>query len=88
MGRHAMLELVLDCSDPEQPMGFWGKALGYRGHYSASSLAVLVPQDGQAVGDAGRTATSRWSPEFRAHSLVTMADPENNEFCVSTGVEW
>src|SRR2546425_12999106 len=45
MGRKARLEVVLDCSDPEKLMEFWREALGYRVHYSAPSLAVLVPDD-------------------------------------------
>ena len=45
MGVKAALELVLDCSDPEQLMGFWQEALGYRVHYSEPSLAVLVPRE-------------------------------------------
>jgi hypothetical protein len=38
------------------------------------ALGARRPDDGvRSVGQV------RW---------VTMADPENNEFCVSTGVEW
>ena len=63
MGRYVTLEVVLDCSDPEELMGFWREALGARRLHAG-------------VRSFGPT---RW---------VTMADPENNEFCVSTGVEW
>jgi hypothetical protein len=45
MTRKAKLEIVLDCSDPERLMVFWRDALGYRVHYAAPSLAVLVPDD-------------------------------------------
>jgi hypothetical protein len=45
MGRKATLEVVLDCSDPEELMGFWREALGYRVLYSEAALAVLVPRD-------------------------------------------
>jgi predicted enzyme related to lactoylglutathione lyase len=121
MGRHVTLEVVLDCSDPEELIGFWREALGYRVHYSEPSLAVLVPQDVntsplllQRVSEpkAGKNrmhmdiVTTDVEVEVkrletlgarRLHAgvrsfgptrWVTMADPENNEFCVSTGVEW
>ena len=29
MGRGALLEMVLDCSDPQTLMGFWREALSY-----------------------------------------------------------
>src|SRR5437588_334424 len=45
MGRKARLEVILDCSDPEELMGFWREALGYRVYYSEPSLAVLVPHE-------------------------------------------
>lgn len=48
MGRKARLDVVLDCSDPEKLIGFWQEALGYRVHYAKASLAVLVPEDGNA----------------------------------------
>ena len=121
MGVKAALELVLDCSDPEQLMGFWQEALGYRVHYSEPSLAVLVPQDGNASPLLLQRVPEPKAGKNRMHvdivtrdveaeverlsmlgarrlhdgvrtfgptSWVTMADPENNEFCVSTGVEW
>jgi len=121
MGRGAMLEMVLDCSDPENLMGFWREALGYRVHYSGPSLAVLVPQDVKAsplllqrvaepkagknrmhmdiVTDDVEAEVNRLEAlgARRLHDgvrslgstdWVTMADPEDNEFCVSTGVRW
>ncbi len=121
MGRGAKVEMVLDCSDPENLMGFWRGALGYRLHYSEPSLAVLVPQDVnsfplllQRVPEpkAGKNrmhldlVTEDVEVEvnrlevlgarrlhngvrtFGSTRWVTMADPEDNEFCVSTGVEW
>ena len=121
MGRRAMLEVVLDCSDPEQLMGFWQEALGYRVHYSEPSLAVLVPQGAdtpplllqrvpeprigknrmhldivtedveaevERLGVLGARRLHDGVRSFGPTRWVTMADPENNEFCVSTGVEW
>jgi predicted enzyme related to lactoylglutathione lyase len=120
VSRNATLEVVLDCSDPETLMEFWGEALGYRVHYSEPSLAVLVAHDGLAPSlllqrvpepKAGKNrmhldivaedveAEVRRLEAFGARRLhdgvrsfgptrwVTMADPEYNEFCVSTGVE-
>ena len=121
MGRKARLEVVLDCSDPEKLTAFWREALGYRVHYSAPSLAVLVPHDVNASPlilqqvPEPRAGKNRMHVDIitddveveverlealgarRVHDgvrsfgqvrWVTMADPENNEFCVSTGVEW
>ena len=51
VSRSGTLEVVLDCSDPEKLMGFWREALGYRVHYAEPSLAVLVPEDVDAVRD-------------------------------------
>jgi hypothetical protein len=45
MGGNSTIELVLDCSDPENLMGFWREALGYTVQYSERSLVVLVPRD-------------------------------------------
>jgi hypothetical protein len=121
MGRGAMLEIVLDCLEPENLMDFWCEVLGYRVFYSEPSLAVLVPQDVvtyplllQRVPEA-RAGKNRMhvdivteDVEIEAHRLeglgarrlhdgvrslgsthwVVMADPESNEFCVSTGVKW
>jgi predicted enzyme related to lactoylglutathione lyase len=118
----ARLEIVLDCSEPEQLMGFWRDALGYHVHYSDPSLAVLVSDDGivspplllQQVpepkaqknrmhfdivaGDVeaevkrlealGGRRLHDGVQKFGQVRWVTMADPEGNEFCVSTGVEW
>jgi hypothetical protein len=43
VGRKARLDLVLDCSNAEQLMGFWRDALGYGVYYSGDGFAVLVP---------------------------------------------
>jgi hypothetical protein len=121
MGRKARLDLVLDCSEPEQLMEFWRRALDYRVYYSDSSFAVLVPDEGSAsplvlqqvpepkagknrmhldiVADDIETEIKRLQllGARRLHDEVrslgdtrwiTLADPENNEFCVCTGVEW
>lgn len=121
MVRTARLEVVLDCSDPKQLMGFWQEALDYRVHYSESSLVVLVSQDVNApplllqrvpepkvgknrmhldvvsedvkaeverLGSLGARRLHDGVRSFGSTRWVTMADPENNEFCVSTGVEW
>jgi predicted enzyme related to lactoylglutathione lyase len=121
MGRTAALEVVLDCYDPEELMGFWREALGYRVLYSEAALAVLVPPDAntcplllQRVPEpkAGKNrmhvdivtedvevevkrletlGARRLHHDVRSFGptrWVTMADPENNEFCVSTGVQW
>ncbi len=121
MGRKATMEVVLDCSDPEQLMGFWREALGYRVLYSEAALAVLVPQDVntsplllqrvpepkagknrmhvdivtedvevevQRLEALGARRLHDGVQSFGPTRWVTMADPENNEFCVSTGVEW
>jgi hypothetical protein len=121
MGGRATLEVILDCSNPENLMGFWQEALGYRVYYSGPSLAILVPHDVntsplllQRVPEpkAGKNrmhvdiVTEEVEVEVkrlealgarRLHDgirtfgptrWVAMADPENNEFCVSTGVEW
>jgi hypothetical protein len=121
MGRKATLEMVLDCSEPEQLAGFWREALGYRVHYSKPSLTVLVPQDVQASPLLLQRVPEPKAGKNRMHldiitedvdieverlevlgarrlhdgirsfgptRWVTMADPEDNEFCVSTGVEW
>jgi predicted enzyme related to lactoylglutathione lyase len=121
MGRNAMLEVVLDCSDPEELKGFWQEALGYRVHYSEPSLAVLVLQDVntspllvqrvpeprvgknrmhldivtedveaevERLGVLGAGRLHEGVRSFGPTRWVTMADPESNEFCVSTGVEW
>jgi predicted enzyme related to lactoylglutathione lyase len=121
MARSAMIEVVLDCSDPEHLMGFWREALGYRVHYAEPSLAVLVPEEVngsplllQRVPEAeagknrmhvdivtddvelevdrletlGARRLHDGVRNFGPTRWVTMADPENNEFCVSTGVQW
>ncbi len=120
MGRSATLEVVLDCSDPQQLMEFWREALGYRVLYSEASLVVLVPQDVKTspillqrvpepkvgknrmhvdiVTDDVEVEVNRLEAlgarrlhdgvrSFGPTRWVTMADPENNEFCVSTGIE-
>ncbi len=48
MGRKARLDLVLDCANPEELAQFWRRALGYRVFFSAESVAVLVPDEGNA----------------------------------------
>ena len=121
MTRKAKLEMVLDCSDPERLMVFWRDALGYRVHYAAPALAVLVPDDVngsplllqrvpepkaaknrmhvdivtqdidaevERLGALGARRLHDSVQIFGPVRWVTMADPENNEFCVSTGVEW
>jgi predicted enzyme related to lactoylglutathione lyase len=45
MGRKARLDLVLDCSAPQELEGFWRDALGYRVYFSMESVVVLVPDD-------------------------------------------
>src|SRR3954447_15642022 len=121
MARKARLDLVLDCADPEKLTEFWRQALGYRVYFSADSIGVLVPEDGNAsplvlqrvpepkagknrmhldiVTDDVDTEVHRLEAlgARRLHdgtrslgvtTWVTMADPEDNEFCVCTGVEW
>jgi predicted enzyme related to lactoylglutathione lyase len=82
----ATLELVLDCSDPQALMRFWREAGKNRMHVDIISDDVEVEVGRlEALGarrlhDGVQTfGPTRW---------VTMADPEDNEFCVSTGVEW
>lgn len=121
MPRKARLDFVIDCADPEQLAEFWREALGYRVHFAAPTLAILVPDEGTApplvlqqvpepragknrahldiVVEAIDAEVERLEalgatriPEG-AHSLgttrwVAMQDPESNEFCVCTGVEW
>src|SRR3954454_13198356 len=117
----ARLDLVLDCAEPTKLVEFWRDALGYREFYTHSSLAVLVPEEGngsplilQGVPEskAGKNrmhldiVVDDIEPEIErlialgakrldetAQSLggtqwVRMLDPEQNEFCVCTGVEW
>jgi predicted enzyme related to lactoylglutathione lyase len=119
MGGNSTIELVLDCSDPENLMGFWREALGYTVQYSERSLVVLVPRDMNAsalllqrvpepkigknrvhvdmVTDDVEVEVKRLEAlgakrlhdgvrSFGPTRWVTMADPESNEFCVSTGV--
>ena len=121
MPRRATLELILDCSEPEKLMVFWREALGYRVHYAAPSLVVLVHDEADAwplllqqvpepkvaknrmhvdiiapdveveVKRLEALGARRLHDEVQSYGpvrWVTMADPENNEFCVSTGVEW
>jgi predicted enzyme related to lactoylglutathione lyase len=116
-----MVEMVLDCSDPQNLKEFWREALGYRVYYSEPSLAVLVPQDVNMfplllqrvpepkagknrmhvdiVTDDVEVEVNRLEAlgarrlhdgvqSFGSTHWVTMADPEGNEFCISTGVEW
>ncbi len=45
MGRKARLDLVLDCSAPQQLESFWRDALGYRVYFSSDSCVILVPDD-------------------------------------------
>jgi Glyoxalase-like domain len=121
MGRGAMLEIVLDCLEPESLMEFWREALGYRVFYSEPSLAVLIPQDADAcplllqrvpeprggknrmhvdiltedveievirLEELGARRLHDGIRSFASTHWVAMADPECNEFCVSTGVKW
>ncbi len=121
MGFKARLDFVLDCADPEKLAAFWREALGYRVYYSAESVAVLVPEEGNASPlvlqgvpepKLGKNrmhvdmVTDEVEPEverlealgtrrlhdglrsFGETTWVTMADPEGNEFCICTGVEW
>jgi len=121
MRRKASIEMVLDCSDPETLVRFWQAALGYRVHYAAQSLVVLVPDDGEGsplllqqvpepkagknrmhldiVSDDIEAGAERLKSlgarrlhdgvrTFDRVRWVVMADPEDNEFCVTTGVEW
>jgi len=121
MGRKARLDLVLDCSDPQQLMEFWREALGYRVYYSDASMVVLVPDEGSASPlvlqkvPEPRMGKNRMHLDIVAHEIepeiqrlealgakrlhddvrsvgethwVTLVDPEANEFCVCTGVEW
>jgi hypothetical protein len=115
------IDLVLDCADPATLVEFWREALGYREYYTDTSLAVLVPTEGNAPPlvlqgvPEPRTGKNRMhldivvddiEPEIeRLRALgaqrldesvqsfgdtqwVRMSDPEQNEFCVCTGVEW
>ena len=117
----ARLDLVLDCADPAQLVGFWRDALGYREYFSDPSLAVLVPEEGtgsplvlQGVPEPkagknrmhldivvddiepeiarllalGATRIDEQHQHFGETKWVRMLDPEQNEFCVCTGVEW
>lgn len=115
------IEIVIDCAEPLKLGPFWREALGYREHWAADELVVLVPE-----ADVGSPVLLQRVPEpkvtkNRAHidlisddvvagvsrleslgarrshpgiqtyggtQWVTMTDPEGNEFCVSTGVEW
>ena len=43
MGPRSRLDLVLDCTDPMQLVGFWREALNYREYFVSADLAVLVP---------------------------------------------
>ncbi|MGH8984154.1 MAG: VOC family protein [Acidimicrobiia bacterium] len=45
MGRKARLDLVLDCSAPQELENFWRDALGYRVYFSSDSCVILVPDD-------------------------------------------
>jgi hypothetical protein len=117
----ARVDLVLDCADPSTLVEFWREALGYREYYTDSSLAVLVPQEGNApplvlqgvpepragknrmhldivVDDIepeierlralGAQRLDEGVQSFGDTQWVRMSDPEQNEFCVCTGVEW
>jgi hypothetical protein len=117
----ARVDLVLDCTNPQNLAQFWRDALGYREYFVDTSMAVLVPKENdlpplvlQGVPEprAGKNrmhldiVVDDIEPEIRrlqalgairldegAQSFgetqwVRMADPEQNEFCVCTGVEW
>jgi len=121
MGTKARMDLVLDCANPPKLVDFWREALDYREYYTDSSVAVVVPKDGNAPPlvlqgvpepKAGKNrmhldiVVDDIEPEIaRLQALgarrldegmqsvgdmkwVRMADPEHNEFCVCTGVEW
>jgi hypothetical protein len=45
VARKARLDLVLDCSAPQELEGFWRDALGYRVYFSSDSHVILVPGD-------------------------------------------
>lgn len=115
------IEVVIDCAEPLQLRSFWREALGYREHWAADELVVLVPEAGvkspvllqrvpepkaiknrahldlvcsdvrDEVARLESLGARRSHPGVRAYGpteWVTMTDPEGNEFCISTGVEW
>jgi hypothetical protein len=117
----ARVDLVLDCAEPNKLVKFWREALGYREYYTDSSVAVLVPPEGNApplvlqgvpepkagknrmhldivVDDLdpeierlcalGAQRLDEGIQSFGDTQWVRMSDPEQNEFCVCTGVEW
>ncbi len=119
--RESNIEVVIDSCEPLQLGSFWREALGYRKHWSADELVVLVPEAGvgtpvllqrvpepkttknrvhiDLVSEDVQAEVSRLEtlgarcahPGVRTYGpteWVTMTDPEGNEFCVSTGVEW
>ena len=121
MTHKARVELVLDCAEPNRLATFWRQALNYRDHYSDTTLAVLVPKEGDAsplllqgvpepkagknrmhldiVVDDIEAEVDRLRAlgahridvgiqKFGGTRWVRMSDPEENEFCVSTGIEW
>ena len=83
------MDIVLDCADPKALGEFWRQALGYKALWTLDDLVVddILPEVERLEALGGRRlhegirslGTSEW---------VTMADPEDNEFCVCTGVEW
>ena len=48
MGTKARMDFVLDCADPPKLVDFWREALDYREYYTDSSIAVVVPKEGNA----------------------------------------
>lgn len=40
------MEVVIDCAEPLRLRRFWREALGYREHWAADDLVVLVPEAG------------------------------------------
>lgn len=115
------IEVVIDCAEPLRLGDFWREALGYREHWAADDLVVLVPDAGvgtpvllqqvpepkttknrahiDLVSDDVRAEVTRLESlgARRSHAgvrtyenteWVTMTDPQGNEFCVSTGIEW
>ena len=83
----AHVEVVLDCARPAELAAFWRAALGYRQLYGDEALVVLVPTQHAAPPLLLQRVDAELQT-FGGTEWVRMADPEDNELCVSSGVEW
>ena len=87
MGHKATVEVVLDCEEPRILQGVPEPKVG-KNRMHVDIVVDDVEAEVHRLQALGARRIDEGVQSFGGTQWVRMSDPEQNEFCVFTGVDW